>query len=114
MPETFGERIRRKRIERGLGLRETARRIGRSSTYLSRIETGKETAVPSEEVIRKLADLLHDDFDELMQLAGRIPSAVTEYVKADPRMPEFLRRAREKNISAERLLKMLEEAEGDD
>ena len=64
--ETLGERIRRCRTERGIGLRETARQAGISATFLSRIETGAEKAIPAEKVIRKLAAILEDDFDELM------------------------------------------------
>jgi HTH-type transcriptional regulator, competence development regulator len=108
MSETFGERVRRKRMELRLGLRDTARRAGISATFLSRVEIGAEKAIPSEGVIRKLADLLDDDFGELMALAGRIPSDVTDYMKADPKMPEFLRRARAKKISAEQLMALLD------
>ena len=91
--ETFGERIRRRRSELGIGLRDAARQAEISATFLSRIETGAEKAVPAEKVIRRFADILQDDFDALMALAGRIPRDVTDYVKADPGMPEFLRRA---------------------
>jgi transcriptional regulator with XRE-family HTH domain len=110
MTERFGERVRRRRQECGLGLRETAKRTGISATFLSRVETDAEKALPSEAVIRKLADILNDDFDELMVLAGRISNEVRDYVKADPRMPEFLRRAKAKNIPAERLMELLEKA----
>jgi transcriptional regulator with XRE-family HTH domain len=110
MTERFGERVRRRRQERGLGLRETARRAGISATFLSRVETDAEKALPSEEVIRKLGDIINDDFDELMVLAGRIPSEVKDYVKTDPRMPEFLRRAKAHNIPAEKLMELLEKA----
>lgn len=114
MSEAFGERVRRKRMEYRLGLRDTARRVGISATFLSRVETGAEKAIPSEGVIRKLADLLDDDFGELMALAGRIPSDVTDYMKADPGMPEFLRRARARKLSAERLMELLDEKEDKD
>jgi HTH-type transcriptional regulator, competence development regulator len=110
MTERFGEHVRRRRQECGLGLRETAKRAGISATFLSRVETNAEKALPSEEVIRKLASILNDDFDELMVLAGRISSEVKDYVKADPRMPEFLRRAKAQNIPAEKLMELLEKA----
>ena len=109
--ETLGERIRRCRPERGIGLRETARQAGISATFLSRIETGAEKAIPAEKVIRKLAAILEDDFDELMALAGRISRDVSDYVKADPGMPEFLRMARERNVTAEKLMELLNKAE---
>ena len=108
MPETFGERVRRIRQERGMGLRDTARRVGVSATFLSRIETGAEQATPREDVIRKLAEALGDDFDHLMQLAGRIPSEVKDVVQTDPQMPEFLRRVKERNIPAAQLMRWLD------
>ena len=110
--ETFGERIRRRRSELGIGLREAARQADISATFLSRIETGAEKAVPGEKVIRRFARILEDDFDELMTLAGRVSSEVTDYVKANPGMPEFLRRAKEQNISTEKLMEMLKKAKG--
>ena len=108
MKERLGERIRRKRAEHKLGLRETATKVGISPTYLSRIETMDEKTPPAEEVIRKLATLLNDDFDELMQLAGRVPEDVEKVIKGDPSMPAFLRTAKEQKLSGEELRKILE------
>jgi transcriptional regulator with XRE-family HTH domain len=68
MPETLGDRIKRVRKERGLGLRETAGKIGISATFLSRVETNAEQSAPSEDVLRKLAKVIEDDFDAIMQL----------------------------------------------
>lgn len=108
MKERLGERIRRKRTEHKLGLRETATKVNISPTYLSRIETMDEKTPPAEEVIRKLAALLNDDFDELMQLAGRVPEDVEKVIKADPTMPAFLRTAKEQKLSGDDLMKLLE------
>ena len=108
MKERFGERIRRKRTELKLGLRETATKVGISPTYLSRIETMEEKSQPAEDVIRKLATLLNDDFDELMTLAGRVSEDVEKVIKADPTMPEFLRTVGEKNLSGADLMKLLD------
>lgn len=108
MKERLGERIRRKRAEHKLGLRETALKIGISPTYMSRIETLDEKTPPAEDVIRKLADLLQDEFDELMQLAGRVPDDALKVVKADSTMPEFLRTVGERKLTGEKLMEMLD------
>lgn len=110
MPETLGERIRRIRKERGLGLRETAGKVGISATFLSRIESNAEKAAPSEEVLKKLARVLDDDLDTLMHLAARVPEDVATLIKKDPDMPAFLRTARDQKLSGGQLLKMLEDA----
>ena len=108
MKERLGERIRRKRAEQKLGLRETATKVGISPTYLSRIETMDEKTPPAEDVIQKLATVLNDDLDELMQLAGRVPEDVEQVLKGDPGMPAFLRSAKEQNDSGDDLMKLLE------
>lgn len=114
MGEKLGEHIRRMRKERGLGLRATASKVGISAGYLSRIEGDAEKYPPGEEVIRKLAEVLEDDFDELMALAGRVAKALKNHVREDPNMPEFLRQVRERKIPAEQLLEMLKKNMGDD
>jgi transcriptional regulator with XRE-family HTH domain len=106
--ERFGQRIKRRRQERGLGLRHTAARAGMSATFLSRIENADERTPPSEEKIRALAQILDDDFDVLMTLAGRIPQDVERVITGDPTMPEFLRVARRRKVSGEELLQLLE------
>jgi transcriptional regulator with XRE-family HTH domain/Zn-dependent peptidase ImmA (M78 family) len=42
----FGEFVRKARIDKGLALREAARRMDYSASYLSRVESGDETASP--------------------------------------------------------------------
>ena len=108
--EKFGDRIRRKRLEKKLGLRAAAGKLDISAAYLSRIETNTEQNPPAEHVIKAMAKLLGDDFDELMQLAGRVPEEVTKYIASDPGLPQFLRTAREQKLSGDDLKAMLEKS----
>jgi len=111
--EKLGPRLKRVRQERGLSLRELAKKIDVSATYLSRVENCLESSTPTEKTIRALADALGDAFDELMQLAGRVPEDVEKLIKADPQMPMMLRRAREQNVSAADMLEWLKKKKGD-
>ncbi|MDT8367314.1 MAG: helix-turn-helix transcriptional regulator [bacterium] len=104
----LGDFIKDLRSKRSLGLRETAARIGKSATYLSKIESGIELS-PTEEVIRQLATVLDGNFDEMMRLAGRLPADITEAIRSDPGMPAFLRRARNESFTSEELMKVLDE-----
>jgi HTH-type transcriptional regulator, competence development regulator len=106
--EKLGPRLRRIRQQKKLGLRETAARVGISPAYLSRIETDGEQSPPAERVLRTLASVLGDDFDVLMQLAGRVSQDVERYITAEPGMSGFLRRARRQNLRAVDLMRLLD------
>lgn len=103
----LGARIRRKRLERGLGLRQAAKLAGVSSTYLCRIETTAETHPPAEDALRRLARVLRDDHDVLMQLAGRIPADVELILIDDLNMPLFVRTAHQLGYSGADLMRTL-------
>lgn len=76
----FGARLRELRIQAGLKQRELADKIGVNFTYLSKIEGGVMPP-PSEKVILRLAEVLNADRDELMTLAGKIPSDIVQILK---------------------------------
>jgi HTH-type transcriptional regulator, competence development regulator len=107
--ERLGERIRRRRIEKKLGLREAAAKLKISATYLSRIETSEEKNPPAEDVLRDIAALLDDSFDELMSLAGRVPSDVRDYITQVASVPQFLRTAREQNLTDKDFQRLMEQ-----
>jgi transcriptional regulator with XRE-family HTH domain len=83
--QTFGQRVRELRRVKRLGQRALAAELGISFTYLSRIET--ETLdfgpYPSERLIRRLAEALDADPDELL-LAKTIPGPIRQRVLERP------------------------------
>ena len=93
----FGDRIRKRRQEKNLGLRETARKLQGSASYLSRLESGDEPNPPSEAFIRKLAVILDENPNDLMGLAGRISKEVESFVASSQEVADFLRTARAEN-----------------
>lgn len=112
MTETLGQRIRRLREAKNLGLREAAKKLGISPAYLSRIETNEEKTPPGEEVLQRVADLLDQNLDGLMSLAGRVPADVRDFITKDPGLPQFLRTVRARGYSAEDLQKLLPKGKG--
>ena len=78
--ESFNIRLRELRKQAGLSQRELADKIGINFTYLSKIESGA-LPPPSEQVILRLAKVLNADKDELLTLAGKIPSDVVQMLK---------------------------------
>jgi transcriptional regulator with XRE-family HTH domain len=105
--ERLGDRIKRLRKERDLGLREAALKLGISASYLSLIETGQVKTPPAPKVIEDMAKLLDDDFDKLLLLAGRVPEDIETRLVADPALTTFLRTASEQGYSGEDLIDML-------
>lgn len=110
--ETLGERLRKRRLERGIGLRELAGRVGISPTYLSRVETNDEKSPPAEKPLRALAHELELDPDELLMLAGRVAADVVEILTTQPGWPEFLRTAAAKKVDPEEVKRLLESGPG--
>ena len=91
--ETFGQRIRQARKSRRLSQRELAKRVGLDFTYLSKLENDRANYPPKEDAIRKLAESLGLDAEELVFLAGRIPSENEEVLKRHyQEMPALFRR----------------------
>lgn len=79
---TAGETVRARREELGLGLRETARKIGLSATYLSRFETDKTTTgPPSGASLCRLAGVLGLDEFELCVAAGQAHPAALAAIR---------------------------------
>ena len=87
--------LRAARVGRGLSVRELARRLDRSPSVISQIETGR--AAPSSAMLRAIVDELGIDPDELYSIArpdhppanatrgGRPPVAESKAVRADAR-----------------------------
>jgi HTH-type transcriptional regulator, competence development regulator len=81
--EKFGALVRREREAREIGLREMAKMIGVSPTYLSKVERD-EFGPPAEEKVKAIAKILRLDADQLLALAGRVSSDISEIIKARP------------------------------
>ena len=90
----FGATIRELREEKHIGLRQFARMLGVSATYLSKIERD-ELPPPAEERVKEIARLLERDPDELLALAGKVASDLGAIIRERPReMASFLRTVR--------------------
>jgi transcriptional regulator with XRE-family HTH domain len=108
--EKFGEFVRRERLAKEIGLREMAKMIGVSPTYLSKVERD-EFAPPAEDKVRKIAEVIGCDADELLALAGRVASDLTDIIRERPReMADFLRTAR--GLTAEDMARLARQAQG--
>jgi len=107
--QSFGATVRRLREERQITLRKFAEKAGISPTYLSKIERD-ELPPPGEDAVRRIADILDRDPDELLALAGKVSSDLPEIIQQQPRaMATFLRAA--KGLSAQEIERLAKQAQ---
>jgi transcriptional regulator with XRE-family HTH domain len=89
----FGLVVREKRMATGLSLRKFADMVGVSPTYLSQVEHGK-CDPPTAERVRRMAEILGENADELTALAGRVPDDLPRLLQKHPaRLAAFIREA---------------------
>lgn len=105
----FGAYVRQEREGREIGLREMAKMIGVSPTYLSKIERD-EFAPPAEDKVRKIAEIFGSDIDELLALAGRVSSDLSEIIRERPRELAALLRTT-KSLTADDVARLARQAE---
>lgn len=90
MGRIFGSYIREQREalreeDKSFSLRQVASRIGVEPSYLSKVERGEE-APPSEAKIIALAQVLDEDPDMLLAMAGKISSDLQEVIRKRPEL----------------------------
>jgi len=76
MPSDLGKFIRQKRTAAGIGLREFARRIGKSAPFLTQLELDNDPPPASEATLVAIAKALREDPDELFARANKLPRAL--------------------------------------
>ena len=80
--DNLGEVIRRQRVMMALTLHELAERSGVSASHLGRIERGER--FPSAHILRKIAEPLGFEENELFTLAGFLSPPTTEDAREKP------------------------------
>jgi transcriptional regulator with XRE-family HTH domain len=81
--EKFGAFIRREREAKEIGLREMAKMVGVSPTYLSKVERD-EFPPPAEGKVKAIAKIIGCDTDDLLARAGRVSTDISDIIKRHP------------------------------
>ena len=108
----FGQYVRERRLELdaqqgGYSVRKTAALVGVQFSYLSKVERG-EVAPPSEATIKRLAEVLGEDPDVLLALAGKVSEDLRNVILKRPQLfAELLREL--KNASDKAVLRLVRE-----
>ncbi len=107
--KTLGDVIREARVAKALSLRELARRIEGSPSYLNDIEYNRR--VPSEDVLRRISRELDLDVDRMLAAAGRVGEGAEQYMKTNPTAGVLFRRVSEAGLNELDLEALLRKAE---
>ena len=106
MNKKFGPFIRELRMQRGIGQRELASKIGLSASYLNDIEKEKRTA-PKLSVIKKISSILSIDIKLLNDLAGTskktLAPDINEFIIKNPKIGSLLRTIKESNLNEDQI-----------
>lgn len=106
--KTFGDLLRATRVAKKYSLRKFAEMADMSPTYLSQVEQGKIDRPPTAERVRTMAELLGQNPDEWIALAGRMPDDIRDIIANQPHViPELLRAA--KGLTSEKLREITEQ-----
>ncbi len=103
---SFGSHIRQIRLQRNIGQRELAEKIGIAASFLNDIEKGKRSA-PKPNVIKKISIILESDIDELNDLAGiskrSVAPDIGEFIENNPRIISLIRSIKKNNLNEEQI-----------
>ena len=106
MSKKFGPFIREIRIQKGLGQRELASKIGVSASYLNDIEKEKRTA-PKLDIIKKISLILSIDRNELNDLAAHSKKSlapdIIEFLSRYPKINSLIRTIEENNLNEKQI-----------
>lgn len=89
----LGARVKSRRLNMHMTLRQLAKIVGKSPTFISRLENGREHTVASE-TLASIAAALHDDLDALLLLANHVPPDIIEILKESPGLCNDIRALR--------------------
>ena len=114
----FPQRLRALRREARLSQRGLAERVSVDFTYLSKIENAR-VEPPSETVLKNIGGVLAEALgldetelsDELITLAGKIPSDLAETLARNPGAVRFLRSLGDEVRSADEWQRLIQEQE---
>ena len=89
-------------------LRQFAKAVGVSPTFISKMERG-HFKPPSAETVKRMAVVLHVDPDELLALAGKVDPELEAIISQNPRaMARLLRTVHEQGLTDQEILELSE------
>lgn len=99
--KTLGDLVRDRRAALDMRLRELARRLEVTPSYVSDIENDRR--VPSEDVLGRIAVVLDLPLEQLLAHAGRLGNDAERYLRQTPVATTLFRRISEENLNEDEI-----------
>ncbi len=106
---SLGEVVHDARVALDWSLRDLAKKLDKTPSYLSDIENDRR--IPAEDMLVDLAKLLKLDFDDLMARAGRFGEDAVRYMMRTPAAGVLFRKLAERNAPPDTVEKFIKDAE---
>jgi transcriptional regulator with XRE-family HTH domain len=103
---SLGDLIRVTRANQEIGLREAARKLDITPSYLSDIELDRR--VPSDDILQRISELLTIPSEHLYMMAGKLDAQTLAYMQTHPKAIVLLRRIAQSNLSEKWLQHMID------
>lgn len=103
----FGETLRTARIDKRMSLREVAKKLEISPSYLSNLELNTEGNVPEQGLIQKIASLLGLDSVVLERQAMEIRNKAVFRIVPPETTIAFYRAAKDKGLTLEQAIEVI-------
>src|SRR6266478_3339626 len=107
--KSLGEVVHDARVALDWSLRDLAKKLDKTPSYLSDIENDRR--VPAEDMLADLAKLLKLDFNDLMARAGRFGEEAVRYMMRTPAAGVLFRKLAEQQASGQTVEKLLKMAD---
>ena len=111
LSKSLGDVIREARNANQRSLRDLAKTLGITPSYLSDIENNRR--VPAEPVLRSIGHVLGLDYDDIMARAGRFGENAVRYMMRTPAAGVLMRKLSEANAPSELIEKLSDQVTDD-
>lgn len=86
--KAFGDQLFKLRMSKGYSLSEVGKKVGISTNYVGELERGVKE--PSDEVVRKLANVYGIPEEQFFNVLNRVPLGIKEEVETSPELKKLI------------------------
>jgi transcriptional regulator with XRE-family HTH domain len=98
MEKTFGQLLKEIRRSVGVSQRDLAAQVGVDFSYISKLENDR-LSPPAADTTVRICEILEVVPDQLLALAGKLPTGASQMISSNPSAQQFMREAQMMGLS---------------